>query len=366
MKKLVLFTLLAGLVGCASAPDVVDLTDESTVASLPDLLVNEYVYFLDNRMQGLGFLRGYLVLSSNSESLTLAMRSVNLDTRKESYKEVIFRVYRDAKLRHQIFLRRGESDPSFDLDIKDAEFFITLLPEVSYIDGPFVQLPASHPIHPSVRVSFSMLFPVFNIMRMDFPENQWEMSYRLYRAGSIDDNDFSLFQNLDYIKPIEVQGEFRLGSSNRYRTPIKYIEAELDTRWYRQEDGSYWLQAFGIRDAYINCELNTEILPRLKMIFMKLPPEVYDLLFFRLLLNTMPVDFTTLELDFKTYGSILRINTIDDDGIRTWHYLNLERMGTMYLLVSLGGFNHVIFKNREYFERILTSIRLNTTPPSSE
>ncbi len=362
MKKLFVIGTLLGVMGCGSLPQTLESGDISSESVLPILGSNEFVYYLDRRFDGAAFLRGYLVLQSDSQSAILALRSVDLETGKESYKEVKFQMGREGRISHRIVLRRGENVPAFEQDIQDAGFFLALMPSVSYIDEVLVRLPATHPLFSQVSVSFSLMFPVFNVLRMDFPEDRRNLSYYLYRAGVIDDGDFAEFQNLQFVAAAEMSGRFPIRAANRIRTPVKYIEADLDNQWVRQQDGSYWLQVHGIRDAYIDSAFFNDLLSRLIEMYPKVAPEVYDALAYRLIFGNNPLDYSTMALNFYDNGSSLKISTFDENGIGTYHHYQLLRTDTGFLLIGFGGFYHVIMQNQDYFNRILASIRLNTTP----
>lgn len=350
-------------VGCAGTPSS-ESTSNLQQAELPVLMVDEYAYYLDQRLAQTPFLRGVLVLASDTSSLLLALRSRDLGTGKESYKEVRLTLRPDGRVQTDILMRRGERQAAFELDVADALAFVRLLREAVFNEEVMVRIESSHEVYRTVTADLSPMFPVYQVLSASFGDEA-QPSYTLYHGGVVMERDYGVFSEFAPVTASAPAGNFSIRRTNAAESVIRWIVADLDTNWTRQSDGSYWLQKFSVRDAYLDAQYLPDMVSRFRERFPEASDAVIDALFLRTLLPNYRPFFDSFRANLN--GNIIQVEltSVDQDGLETMHRLLFARsVEGGYLVVSMGFFSHVYRQNMGYFDKVWRSVRA-APPPSN-
>lgn len=357
------FVALVLAVGCAGTP-----SSESTTVlpqtELPVLMVDEYAYYLDQRLAQTPFLRGVLVLASEPSSLILALRSLDLGTGKESYKEVRLTPRSNGTVQPEILMRRGERQEAFEMDVTDALAFVRLLQETAFGEEIVTQRQVSHGVYRAVTADLSPMFPVYQVLSATFGD-EVQPSYTLYHGGVVEERDYGVFSEFVPVAVTAPAGNFGIRRANAAEAVIRWIVADLDTNWTRQSDGSYWLQKFSVRDAYLDAQYLPDMVSRFRERFPEASDAVIDALFLRTLLPNYRPFYDSFRANLN--GNIIQVEltSVDQGGLETMHRLLFARsVEGGYLVVSMGFFSHVYRQNTGYFDKVWRSVRA-APPPSN-
>lgn len=382
-KRTFLIGILATFVaGCATVPaSTAPLsTSEAETSegvmksyeSLPFMVPNEYVYFLDQRMPNSHYIKGFLVLQADNKSISFATRTINVSTSAEARKEIRTWLNDQGEIESKVLLSSYDpqlNDPALDVaDAEIIEFLYTML-NIDYEDAVFLEREYEVENYGTVRWEMSLFAPVFNIFQVDFVDQQ--VKYLLLTGGLIQDNDYDVFfKKSPLFQEVETAGG-TIPPAMTLEMETEDFLWKLDTNW-KQNDfngkSQYWLQVNGIRDAYVQSIRFPHFFTNFKELFVEASNRQITALMLRQYLSTYEnIFYPHQKFHFYDNGSAdFEVMQYDDLHQATMHSIRVFVDGDDYVLALVGGYRDIILDNEEYFQEIMDSLKplASTQPPN--